>query len=245
VENPINVLARMITGLHDAQHAVAIPGFYEDVRPLTDDERANYRALPFDKEEWQASIGVEAVRSEEGYSILEATTARPTLDVNGIWGGYQGEGAKTVLPSKAGAKISMRLVPDQRPENVVEKLRRYLEAHVPDTVKLEFRNLHGGHPSITPLDSPAMQAASQAMQEVYGREPLFTREGGSIPVVADFKRILGIDTVLLGFGLNSDSIHSPNEHFGLNRFRQGIECIIRFLPAYREQMASVETANKS
>lgn len=247
VENPISVLARLISGLHDAQHAVTVPGFYDDVLPLTDQERANYRALPFDKEAWKESIGVEAVRTEEGYSILEATTARPTLEVNGIWGGYQGEGAKTVLPSKAGAKISMRLVPNQRPEDVVEKLRSYLEARVPDTVKLEFRDLHGGHPSITPLESPAMQAGKQAMQEVYGREPLFTREGGSIPVVADFKRILGIDTVLLGFGLNSDSIHSPNEHFGLDRFRQGIECIIRFFPAYREQMASVGAgmANKS
>jgi len=245
VENPISVLARLISGLHDAQHAVTIPGFYDDVLPLTNQERANYRALPFDKEQWKASIGVEAVRTEEGYSILEATTARPSLDVNGIWGGYQGEGAKTVLPSKAGAKISMRLVPNQRPDDIVEKLRRYLEARVPDTMKLEFRDLHGGYPSITPLDSPAMQAAKQAMQAVYGREPLFTREGGSIPVVADFKRILNVDTVLLGFGLNSDSIHSPNEHFGLDRFRQGVECIIRFFPAYREQMASAEIANKS
>ncbi|HET6566903.1 MAG TPA: dipeptidase [Rhodothermales bacterium] len=237
VENPINVLCKLIAGLHDAQHGVAIPGFYDDVRPLTDEERSNYRALPFDKEEWKASIGVEAVRTEEGYGILEATSARPALDVNGIWGGYQGEGAKTVLPAKAGAKISMRLVPDQRPGEVVEKLRRYFESRIPDTVTLEFRDLHGGHPSITPLDSPAMQAAKRAMQEVYGREPLFTREGGSIPVVADFKRILGIDTVLFGFGLDSDAIHSPNEHFGLDRFKQGIESIIRFFGVYAREAA--------
>jgi acetylornithine deacetylase/succinyl-diaminopimelate desuccinylase-like protein len=240
VENPVNVLARLIAGLHDDSHRVTIPGFYDTVRPLSEEERAAFRALPFDQQAWMKSIDVAAVKTEEGYSILEATTARPTLDVNGIWGGYQGEGAKTVLPSKAGAKISMRLVPDQEPKDAVEKLRRYFEANTPPTMRLEFKDLHGGYPSITPLDSPAMQAAKQAMKGVYGREPYFTREGGSIPVVADFQRILGVNTVLMGFGLNSDAIHSPNEHFGLGRFEEGIQAIIRFLNAYREQMAGAE-----
>lgn len=236
VENPINALARLIAELHDSRHQITIPGFYDDVRPLTEEERAAVRNLPLDEAEWMSSVGVGAVQTEEGYSILEGTTARPALDVNGIWGGYQGEGAKTVLPSKAGAKISMRLVPGQHPEEAVKKLRGYFEARTPATMKLEFRDLHGGHPSITPLDSPAMQAAREAMQGVYGREPYFTREGGSIPVVADFQRLLGIDTVLMGFGLNSDAIHSPNEHFGLNRYKEGIQASIRFLSAYRKQM---------
>ncbi len=238
VENPINALARLIAGLHDGQHSVTIPGFYEDVEPVSEEEQAQFRALPFDREEWMESIGVKAVRTEESCSIIEATTARPTLDVNGIWGGYQGKGAKTVLPSKAGAKISMRLVPHQHPEDVVKKLRAYFEARVPDTMQLSFKDLHGGFPSITPLDSPAMQAAKVAMNGVYGRDPFFTREGGSIPVVADFQRLLGIDTVLLGFGLDSDAIHSPNEHFGLDRFGQGIQASIRFLEAFREEMKS-------
>jgi acetylornithine deacetylase/succinyl-diaminopimelate desuccinylase-like protein len=164
--------------------------------------------------------------------VLEGITARPTLDVNGIWGGYQGEGAKTVLPAKAGAKISTRLVPDQKPDAVVAMLRRYFEAHMPPTMRLTFRNLHGGNGVIVDTESPAMQAAAKALEDVYGRTPYFTREGGSIPVVADFKALLGIDSVLMGFGLGSDAIHSPNEHFGLDRYREGIEASIRFLTAY-------------
>lgn len=237
VENPINALARLIAGLHDADGRVAVPGFYDAVRPLTDDERATYRALPFDETGWKASIGVEAVRTEAGYSVLEAVTARPTLDVNGIWGGYTGEGAKTVLPARASAKISCRLVPDQQPGAVAELLRAYFEAHTPPTMRLTFRNLHGGRPVLVPTDSPAMQAAADAMEAVFGQRPYFTREGGSIPVVADFKQHLGLDTVLMGFGLNTDALHSPNEHFGLDRFRQGIETAIRFLDAYARQAA--------
>lgn len=235
VENPINVLARIIANLHGEGHRVAIPGFYDDVLPLTDEERDTFKSLPFDDEEWKASINVGDVQTEEGYSILEGTTARPTLDVNGIWGGYQGEGAKTVLPARAGAKISMRLVPNQKPDDIVQKLKAYLEEQVPSTVKMTFRDLHGGNPSIVDTKSPAMQAAREAVTAVYGKEPYFTREGGSIPVVADFKEILGISTVLMGFGLNSDSIHSPNEHFGLDRFDEGIRSIIRFLDAYAKR----------
>ncbi len=237
VENPINALARLIAGLHDAQHRITVPGFYDEVRELTEEERETFRELPFDEEEWKRAVGVEAVRTEEGYSILEAVTARPTLDVNGIWGGYQGEGAKTVLPAEAHAKISMRLVPDQRPDDAAEKLEHYFEARTPPTMQLDFRPLHGGKPVLVDRGSPAMQAAAEAMEGVYGRAPFFTREGGTIPVVADFREILGLGAVLMGFGLDSDAIHSPNEHFGLDRFREGIQSIIRFHARYAEQGA--------
>ena len=235
VENPINALARMISDLHDENHRVTVEGFYDAVRDLTDEERAGYSALPFDEAAWMEEAGVKRTKSEAGYSTLEGTTGRPTLDCNGIWGGYTGEGAKTVLPAKASAKISCRLVPDQTPEDITEKLRRHFEANVPDTMTLTFRDLHGGHGVIVDTSAPAMQAAKEALQGVFGKEPFFTREGGSIPVVADFKTILGLDTVLMGFGLDSDSIHSPNEKFGLDRFHQGIEASIRFLDAYARQ----------
>lgn len=232
VENPINALCRLIAGLHDERHRITIPGFYDRVRDLTDEERETYRKLPFDDEAWKASVGVTELRREEGYATLEAISARPTLDVNGIWGGYTGEGAKTVLPAKASAKISMRLVPDQDPNEIADLLQRYFEANTPPTMQLTFRKLHGGQPVLVDTSSPAMQAAFDAMEGVFGKRPFFTREGGSIPVVADFKQVLGLDTVLMGFGLDSDAIHSPNEHFGLDRFRQGIEASIRFLQAF-------------
>ncbi|GAB5536855.1 MAG: dipeptidase [Rubricoccaceae bacterium] len=237
VENPINALAAMIADLHDENHRVTVEGFYDAVRDLTDEERASYSALPFDEAAWMEEAGVKQTKSEAGYSTLEGTTGRPTLDCNGIWGGYTGEGAKTVLPAKASAKISCRLVPDQTPEDITDKLRRHFEANVPDTMTLTFRDLHGGHGVIVDTSAPAMQAAREALQDVFGQEPFFTREGGSIPVVADFKTILGLDTVLMGFGLDSDSIHSPNEKFGLDRFHQGIEASIRFLDAYAQQAA--------
>ena len=235
VENPINALAKMIADLHDDDHRITIDGFYDNVRDLTDEEREAYKALPFDLGAWMDEAGVKKTKTEKGYSELEGTTGRPTLDVNGIWGGYIGKGAKTVLPSKATAKISCRLVPDQTPEEITDKLRRHFEAHVPDTMTLDFRNLHGGHGAIVDISAPAMQAAAEALEGVFGQKPHFTREGGSIPVVADFKKILGLDTVLMGFGLDSDSIHSPNEKFGLDRFHQGIEASIRFMDAYAKQ----------
>ena len=232
VENPVNVLARLIGNLHDEKHRVTIPGFYDRVRDLTDDERVAMRALPFDTQAWLNAVGAGGGRTESGYSVLEATWARPSLDVNGIWGGYQGPGAKTVLPSSAGAKISMRLVPDQRPDETASQLKQYFEANTPETTALTFRILHGGHPVLVDPGIPAMQAASDALEAVFGRTPAFIREGGTIPVVTDFKQILGLDTVLMGFGLNSDAIHSPNEHFGLDRFHQGIASSIRFLDAF-------------
>ncbi|PSQ83737.1 MAG: peptidase M20 [Bacteroidetes bacterium QS_7_67_15] len=178
---------------------------------------------------------LKQAKTEEGYGVLEAIGARPTLDVNGITGGYQGEGAKTVLPSKASAKISCRLVPDQRPGDIADQLEAYFEEHTPPTMHLQFERLHGGQPALIDTESPAMQSAADAMEAVYGRRPFFTREGGTIPVVADFKEILGLDTVLMGFGLESDAIHSPNEHFGLGRFREGIQSIIRFHQRYAER----------
>ena len=235
VHNPINALAAMIADLHDDRHRVTVEGFYDDVRDLTDEERQQYAALPFDEAAWKAEAGVSETRTEAGYSTLEGTSGRPTLDCNGIWGGYTGEGAKTVLPAKASAKISCRLVPDQTPDDITDKLRRHFEAHTPDTMTLTFRDLHGGHGVVVDTSAPAMQAAAQALEAVFGQKPHFTREGGSIPVVADFKKILGLDTVLMGFGLDSDSIHSPNEEFGLDRFHQGIEASIRFMDAYARQ----------
>ncbi|NND71598.1 MAG: dipeptidase [Rhodothermales bacterium] len=229
VDNPANALARMIAALHDDNNRVTIDGFYDDVLELSEDERATFRDLPFDADEWKRSIGIEDVRTERGYNILEAITARPTLDVNGLWSGYQGDGAKTVLPATAAAKISMRIVPGQDPDTIAELARLHFVKHAPSTMKLEFHKLHGGKPVLVNTAMPAMKAAARAMHDVYNREPYFTREGGSIPVVADFKEILGLDSVLLGFGLNSDAIHSPNEHFGLDRFSQGIETIIRFM----------------
>ena len=237
VENPANVLCRIIAGLHDADHRVTVEGFYDSVRDLTPDERAGYAALPFDEQAWKDEIGLKEARTEAGYSILEATSGRPTLDVNGVWGGYTGKGAKTVLPARASAKISCRLVPDQTPHDITAKLRAHVEAHTPATMTLEFTDLHGGHGVLIDTSAPAMQAAKKALRDVFGREALFTREGGSIPVVADFKTVLGLDTVLMGFGLDSDSIHSPDEKFGLDRFHQGIEASIRFLDAYAEQAA--------
>lgn len=228
IENPINALARLIAGLHDKNHCVTIPGFYDNVRDLTEEERATFAALPFDADEWKKSVGVGETRTEKGYTALEGISARPTLDVNGIWGGYQGKGAKTVLPSKASAKISMRLVPDQDPDEIAAKIQTYFEQNVPATMKLKFTNLHGGHGAIVDTSHPAMKAAAKALLDTYGKDPFFTREGGSIPVVAEFKSILGIDTVLMGFGLDEDAIHSPNESFGMDRYRQGILSIIRF-----------------
>jgi acetylornithine deacetylase/succinyl-diaminopimelate desuccinylase-like protein len=242
VENPINALCRLIGNLHDDDHRVTIPGFYDNVAPLTEEERATFRALPFDEKAWAAEVGVTVTKTEAGYTVLECVSARPTLDVNGIWGGYTGKGAKTVLPSKASAKISMRLVPDQTPEEITEKIRAYFELHTPPTMKLDFKDLHGGHGILIDTHSPAMEAAAKALEGVYGRKPFFIRSGGSIPVVADFKNILGLDSVLMGFGLDSDAIHSPNEHFALSRFREGIASIIRFLEVYRETVRAPSEA---
>jgi acetylornithine deacetylase/succinyl-diaminopimelate desuccinylase-like protein len=232
VDNPANALSRLLAGLHDETHRVTIPGFYDDVIGLTPEERETYAELPFDEAAWRDSIGINDVRTEADYTILEGLTARPTLDVNGLWSGYTGEGAKTVLPAEAHAKLSMRLVPDQSVPDIYNKLEAHLEAVAPDTMTYSVRRLHGGDPVLVDPSIPPMQAAKAAMEEVRGTEPVFVRNGGTIPVVADFQQHLGLDSVLMGFGLDRDAIHSPDESFGLDRFRQGIQAIIRFHDRY-------------
>ncbi len=232
IHNPIHVLASLISDMHDDDHRVTIDGFYDRVRPLLDGERVAMAALPFNANEWAGEVGVDFPVTESTFTVLEASTSRPTLDCNGIWGGYIGDGAKTVLPSQAHAKISMRLVPDQDSHEIGELMEAWLRAHVPKSMQLEFKVIHGAQPVLIDTDSTAMLAASRALEDVYDRTPFFTRIGGSIPVVADFKHILGLDSVLMGFGLDSDAIHSPDEHFGLDRFSQGIEAILRFHSHY-------------
>jgi acetylornithine deacetylase/succinyl-diaminopimelate desuccinylase-like protein len=232
VANPINTLCAMIASLHDEHGKVAIPGFYEKVAELTQAEREALNKAPFDLSEYKTELGIDEIKGEKGYTTLERTGIRPTLDVNGIWGGYTGEGAKTVLPSKAHAKISMRLVPNQISSEITELFTKHFKAIAPKYVKVKVTAHHGGEPAVTPTDSKAFTAASQAFMEVWGKTPIPTRDGGSIPIVALFKRELGLDTVLMGFGLDSDAIHSPNEHFGIKNFMLGVETIVSFYKHY-------------
>jgi acetylornithine deacetylase/succinyl-diaminopimelate desuccinylase-like protein len=222
VDNPINALAQIITKLKDGKGRILIDGFYDDVINLSPKEREEYAKLPFDETQYKKGLEIDEVFGEEGYSTLERVSARPTLDCNGIWGGFQGEGAKTVLPSKAGAKVSMRLVPGQQPEKIEKLFTDYVKKISPKTVKVVVKSLHGGKGALTPLDSPAMGAAVIAMKKAFGKEPLFTREGGSIPVVNVFQTILGAPTILLGFGLPDENAHSPDEHLNLKNFHKGI-----------------------
>lgn len=232
VANPLNVLAKMIADLHDENGRITIPGFYDDVEDVSPEEREAMNQAPFDLEKYKKDLGIKEVFGEKGYTTLERTSIRPTLDVNGIWGGYIGEGAKTVLPSKAEAKISMRLVPNQDPDKITQLFVDYFTSAAPETVKAEVTPHHGGRPAVVPINSDAYQAASQAMSKSFGKEPLPVRGGGSIPIVAMFKEILGVDSILMGFGLDSDSIHSPNEHYGLFNYYIGIETIAQFLIQY-------------
>jgi acetylornithine deacetylase/succinyl-diaminopimelate desuccinylase-like protein len=228
IDNPINVLCEMIAQLKDDQGKITIPGFYDKVDELTIAERTELGKRPYDEQAYQQDLGIKALRGEEGYAPLERATIRPTLDVNGMWGGYIGEGAKTVLPAKAHAKISMRLVPHQDPDEITELFTQHFTSLAPPTVTVSVTPHHGGQPAVVPTDSPGYQAAAQAMEESFGKMPIPTREGGSIPIVALFQEVLGLDTVLMGFGLDSDAIHSPNEHYGLFNFYQGIDTIPRF-----------------
>ena len=229
VENPLNVLCEMIAKMKDEQGVIQIPGFYDKVIALTSADRAASAALPFDEEAYKQSLDINAVHGEKGYTTLERASARPTLDVNGIWGGYTGEGAKTVLPSKANAKISMRLVPDQDPKEIAKLFTDYFNSIAPNTVKVSVTEYHGGYASITNLDFYGLKAAAKAFEDVFEKEVLFSREGGSIPIVADFKRVLGVESILMGFGLTSDAIHSPNEKFSIQDFHRGIKTSARFL----------------
>jgi acetylornithine deacetylase/succinyl-diaminopimelate desuccinylase-like protein len=228
VANPANVLSKMIASLHDENGRVTIPGFYDKVAELTSAEREALNKAPFNLDDYKKELDIDDVQGEKGFTTLERTGIRPTLDVNGIWGGYTGEGAKTVLPSKAYAKISMRLVPNQNNNEITELFTKHFESIAPKSVKVKVTALHGGEPAVTPTDSKAFKAASQAFQQVWGKTPIPTRDGGSIPIVSLFKKELGLDTVLMGFGLDSDAIHSPNEHYGVRNFLIGIETIVAF-----------------
>ncbi len=234
VANPINVLCEMIALLHDENHHITIPGFYDDVLTISDEERAAMGRAPFDLAAYQADLGINAVQGEKGYTTIERTSIRPTLDVNGIWGGYTGEGAKTVLPSKAHAKISMRLVPNQDPDQITRLFAEHFTRIAPPSVDVEVRPHHGGQAAVTPTDTPEYRAAHQAMAATFGKDPLPMRSGGSIPIVALFEEVLGVKTVLMGFGLDSDAIHSPNEHFGLFNYYRGIETIPHFFRYYAD-----------
>jgi acetylornithine deacetylase/succinyl-diaminopimelate desuccinylase-like protein len=228
VANPINILCKMIASCHDENNHITIPGFYDDVDELSDLERSEMAEAPFNLEDFKKDIIIEKEHGEKGYSTIERTGIRPTLDVNGIWGGYIGEGAKTVLPSKAFAKISMRLVPNQGSQKISELFQKYFESIAPASVKVKVKAHHGGEPVFVGTDSIGYQSASLAMQETYGKKPLPTRGGGSIPIVALFKKELGLDSILFGFGLDSDGLHSPNEHYGLFNYYKGIETIPLF-----------------
>ncbi len=232
VANPINILAKMIASLHDENGRVTIPGFYDAVATLTEAERKAINQAPFDIDHYKKDLGIDEVLGEEGYTTLERVGIRPTLDVNGIWGGYTGEGAKTVLPSKAHAKISMRLVPNQVSADITALFTKHFAAIAPPYIKVKVIPQHGGEPAVTPTDSKAFESASKAFEQVWGKAPIPTRDGGSIPIVALFKKELNLDTVLMGFGLDSDNIHSPNEHYGIENFVKGIETIAAFYQHY-------------
>lgn len=225
VQNPIHAISEILASFHDKEGTIAVDGFYEDVRPLADEERAAYAALNFDEEALKQEIGVDALFGEKGYSYLEQTWTRPTLEVNGVFGGFSGEGIKTVLPSEAGAKITCRLVPDQDPEDIVKKLKAHIEAHKPEGVTVTVTEFDKGKPFITPFDHPAIQAAGKSYEKVYNVPTAFTRMGGSIPIVAAFDEILNLPVVLMGFGLASENFHAPNEHFHLENFDKGLRVI--------------------
>jgi acetylornithine deacetylase/succinyl-diaminopimelate desuccinylase-like protein len=232
VRNPINTLCQMIASMHDENGKVTIPGFYDNVEILSTEERTEMGRAPYSEAEVMEDLHVAALHGEKGYSALERKSIRPTLDVNGMWGGYIGEGAKTVLPSKAFAKISMRLVPNQTSEEITAKFKAHFEAIAPASVTVDVRPHHGGEPAVTPTDSIAYQAAVNAFEEAWGKKPIPMREGGSIPIVALFEKELGLKSVLMGFGLDTDAIHSPNEHYGIFNYLKGIETIPLFYKHY-------------
>ncbi|MCB9260849.1 MAG: dipeptidase [Flavobacteriales bacterium] len=234
VANPINVLCDMISSLHDENRHITIPGFYDDVMEVSSSDRAEMAKTPFDLEAYKNELEINDVMGEKGFSTIERTGIRPTLDVNGIWGGYTGEGAKTVLPSKANAKISMRLVPNQKSGKIAELFKNHFESIAPKSVKVKVDIHHGGEAAVTPTDSKAYIAASRAMEQTFGKKPIPTRGGGSIPIVALFEEALGLKTVLMGFGLDSDAIHSPNEKFGIFNYYKGIETIPYFFKYFAE-----------
>ncbi len=234
VANPINVLTKMIASLHDENNHITIPGFYDKVEELSREERNEMAKAPFSLEDYKKSLDIDAVYGEEGYTTNERNSIRPTLDVNGIWGGYTGEGAKTVIASKAYAKISMRLVPNQEWREITELFKKHFESIAPKGVQVKVTPHHGGQGYVTPIDNIGYQAASKAYQETFGVTPIPQRSGGSIPIVALFEEELKSKTILMGFGLDSDAIHSPNEHFGVWNYLKGIETIPFFYKHFTE-----------
>jgi acetylornithine deacetylase/succinyl-diaminopimelate desuccinylase-like protein len=234
VANPITILCEMIAKCKDENNHITIPGFYDKVLTLTKEEREELNRAPFSLEEYKKDLDINDVHGETGYTTLERTGIRPTFELNGIWGGYIGEGAKTVLPSKAFAKISMRLVPNQTSDEITKLFADHFNALAPKSVKVKVTPHHGGEPVVTPTDSIAFKAASMAMESTFGKKPIPTRGGGSIPIVALFEKELGLKSVLMGFGLDSDLIHSPNEHYGVFNFLKGIETIPLFFKNFTE-----------
>jgi len=232
--NPINILCELVASLKDDQQRITVPGFYDKVIELSTDERTAMAEAPFSEEEYKASIGIGGTEGEKDYSAPERMSIRPTLDVNGIWGGYTGEGAKTVIASEAKAKISMRLVPDQDPDEITQLFKSHFESICPESCKVEVSIMHGAHPAVTPIDHPGFRAAAAAMEATFGRKPVPFRGGGSIPIVTSFEKILGLKTVLMGFGLDSDAIHSPDEHYGVFNYFKGIETIPHFHARFAE-----------
>ena len=234
VANPATILAKLIASMHDENNHITIPGFYDDVLELSAVEREMLNKAPYNENEYKIDLKVDELWGEKGYTTLERTGTRPTLEVNGIWGGYIGEGAKTVLPSKAFAKISMRLVPNQQSDKITKLFKDHFEGIAPKSVKVKVTPHHGGEPVVTPTDSIAYKAAQKAILESFGKEPIPTRGGGSIPIVALFEKELKSKTILMGFGLDSDAIHSPNEHFGIFNYLKGIETIPLFYKYFVE-----------
>ncbi|HWZ13921.1 MAG TPA: dipeptidase [Mucilaginibacter sp.] len=237
VANPATILAKMIASLHDENNHITIPGFYDKVLDLTEVERKALNNAPYSEQEYKKDLGVDELWGEKGYTTFERTGTRPTLEVNGIWGGYIGEGAKTVLPSQAHAKISMRLVPNQSSEEITRLFTSHFEKIAPKSVKVKVTPHHGGEPVVTPTDSVAYRAAQKAIAESFGKEPIPTRGGGSIPIVALFEAELDIKTVLMGFGLDSDALHSPNEKYDIFNYYKGIETIPLFYKYFAELSA--------
>ncbi|HQL24532.1 MAG TPA: M20/M25/M40 family metallo-hydrolase, partial [candidate division Zixibacteria bacterium] len=221
VANPANILCQIVGRLHDANGRITVPGFYKDVAPPAKWERAQFKKLPFSEAQYMKMVGIPALHGERGWNTFERTWVRPTLDVNGITAGYQGEGAKTVLPSYASCKITCRLVPAQKPTDILQKVEAYIRKIAPKSVRIELKKSGGAPAVVVPTDGPWLEAAARALKKGFGKAPVFIREGGSIPIVGDFKEILGLDTLLLGFGQNDDNTHSPNEHFRVVDFERG------------------------
>lgn len=233
VANPINVLCDLIARMTDVDGRITIPHFYDEVEEVPAAEREMIAHIPFDEQRYMDAIGVKALKGEKGYSTLERNSCRPSFDVCGIWGGYTGQGAKTVLPSKAYAKVSTRLVPHQDHERISQLFVDYVNQLAPDYVQVKVTPMHGGQGYVCPIDLPAYQAAALGFEKAFGKKPLAVRRGGSIPIISDFEQILGVKTVLMGFGLESNAIHSPNENFPLDVFRKGIEAVVEFHRQYK------------